>query len=232
MAESRSETATREPDIRQRILNEAINIFASKGGELTTIREITEATRVNIAAVNYYFGSKDGLLKAVLNTVLDPLNAMRLRLLDTVEEKYRHEAPPAAAVLDALLRPLVQTARAPDGGRIAVRLLQHLRAAPRESVTALVSDKFDHVAERFFAAFERAAPQLTRAEIIWRYEFARGAAMHVLADSDPQSGRLAILSRGLCNSDDDDEVLANLLRFVEAGFNAPPLGLGAGNDGK
>ncbi|MEC5341217.1 TetR family transcriptional regulator [Brenneria populi] len=219
-----TKTEIREPDVRQRILNEAITIFASKGGELTTIREITEATRVNIAAVNYYFGSKEGLLKAVLNAVLDPLNAMRLRLLDAVEEQYRHEAPPVEALLEALLRPLVKTARAPDGGRIAVRLLQHLRAAPRESVTALVSDKFDHVAARFFAAFERAAPQLSRAEIVWRYEFARGAAMHVLADSDPQSGRLAVLSRGLCNSDDDDEVLANLLRFAAAGFNAPPLG--------
>ncbi|WP_244664746.1 TetR/AcrR family transcriptional regulator [Candidatus Symbiopectobacterium sp. 'North America'] len=68
-------TATRQkqPEIRQRILQEAIARFAHKGSELTTICEITQATQVNLASVNYYFGSKDGLLHAVLDAVLGPL---------------------------------------------------------------------------------------------------------------------------------------------------------------
>ncbi len=211
----------KDSDVKQRILAEAVNIFATKGNELTTIREITETTKVNIAAVNYYFGSKDGLLREVLNKVLDPLNNARIALLDELDARYADRAPPLEAILNALLRPLVESARSPDGGRIAVRLLQHLRASPQATITAMVADKFDYVAERFFAAFARAAPRLSRAEIIWRYEFARGAAMHVLADSDPLSGRLAIMSHGLCNSHDDEEVLDNLLRFVAAGFAAP-----------
>lgn len=212
----------KEADIKQRILCQAITIFATKGSELTTIREITEATKVNVASVNYYFGSKEGLLRAVLDNVLGPLNDERTRLLDEAEKQH-HDAPPVAALLDALLRPLVITARAPDGGRIVVRLLQHLRATPGMQVTTLLSDQFDQIAHRFIDAFSRALPELSRAEVIWRYEFARGAAMHVLTDADPRSGRLALLSKGLCDNRDDDSVLSHLLRFVEAGFIAAPL---------
>ncbi|PWC14915.1 TetR family transcriptional regulator [Brenneria roseae subsp. americana] len=218
-----AQTKEKEADIKQRILREAITLFACKGSELTTIREITEATNVNLASVNYYFGSKDGLLSAVLDAVLGPLNEERTRLLDKVEQTYHGDTPPVAALLDALLRPLVKTARTPDGGRIVVRLLQHLRATPGLGVTALLSAQFDQVAHRFIDAFSRALPELSRADIIWRYEFTRGAAMHVLTDADPRSGRLALLSKGLCDNSDDDRVLAHLLRFVEAGFIARPL---------
>ncbi|MCI4032524.1 TetR/AcrR family transcriptional regulator [Dickeya dianthicola] len=210
----------KEVDVRQRILQEAITRFAHKGSELTTVREITEATQVNVAAINYHFGSKDGLLQAVLDAVLQPLNAERDRLLDETARRWG-ESPPLAALLDALLRPLVQSARTPDGGRIAVRLLQHLRATPQGEVSLLLSDRFDGTAHRFIQAFVRAVPQISRAEAIWRYEFARGAAMHVLADVDPRSGRLSLLSQGLCDSNDDEQVLRQLLRFVSAGFAAP-----------
>ncbi|RLM25902.1 TetR family transcriptional regulator [Brenneria alni] len=213
----------KEADIKQRILNEAITIFAYKGSELTTIREITEATNANLASVNYYFGSKDGLLRAVIDAVLGPLNEERTRLLDEVEHRCQGHVPPLSALLDALLRPLVKTARTPDGGRIVVRLLQHLRATPGLEVTTLLAAQFDQVAHRFIDAFSRSLPELPRTEIIWRYEFARGAAMHVLTDADPRSGRLALLSQGLCDNSDDDRVLEHLLHFVEAGFTAAPL---------
>lgn len=210
----------KQPEIRQRILQEAISRFAHKGSELTTIREITQATQVNLASVNYYFGSKEGLLHAVLDAVLGPLSEARSRLLDAAEARYGQQPIPIAVLLDALLRPLVYTAKTPDGGRIVVRLLQHLRATPEHSVTSLLSAQFDQVAHRFFDAFSRALPHLPRAEVIWRYEFARGAAMHVLTDADPRSGRLALLSQGLCDNSDDELVLAQLLAFVSAGFSA------------
>ncbi|QDX29933.1 TetR/AcrR family transcriptional regulator [Dickeya poaceiphila] len=212
----------KEGDVRQRILQEAITRFAHKGSDLTTVREITEATQVNIAAINYHFGSKDGLLQAVLDAVLQPLNAERDRLLDEAERRWG-DSPPLSALLDALLRPLVQSARTPDGGRVAVRLLQHLRATPQGEVSLLLSDRFDGTAHRFIQAFVRAVPHISRAEAIWRYEFARGGAMHVLADVDPRSGRLSLLSQGLCDSNDDEQVLRQLLRFVSTGFAAPSV---------
>ncbi|MFT8211904.1 MAG: hypothetical protein ACMZI0_17440 [Symbiopectobacterium sp.] len=88
-------------------------------------------------------------------------------------------------------------------------------------MTSLLSAQFDHVAHRFVDALSRTLPHLTRADVIWRYEFARSAAMHVLTDADPRSGRLALLSQGLCDNRDDEQVLAHLLTFVSTGFCAP-----------
>lgn len=100
-------TATREkqPEIRQRILQEAIARFAHKCSELTTIREITQATQVNLASVNYYFGSKDGLLHAVLDAVLGPLSEARAQLLHASEARYGDRPITIEVLLDALLRP-------------------------------------------------------------------------------------------------------------------------------
>jgi AcrR family transcriptional regulator len=210
----------KDPGIRQRILWEAMAQFADKGSELTTIREITEATNVNLASVNYYFGSKEGLLLAVFDAVLGPLNAERSRLLDEAQATAAGKPLPLPVLLDALLRPLVITAKTADGGRIVVRLLQHLRATPQRQWTQLLSSRLDQTAHRFIDAFAHSLPCLSRAEIIWRYEFARGAAMHVLTDVDPCSGRLALLSQGMCDNSDDQQVLAHILAFVSAGFAA------------
>ncbi|MGK2889671.1 MAG: hypothetical protein ACSLEN_12905 [Candidatus Malihini olakiniferum] len=72
------------------------------------------------------------------------------------------------AVLDAVLGPLVKTAKTPYGERIVVRLLQHLHATPEYSVTSLLSAQLEHVAHRFIDALSRTLPHLARADVIWR----------------------------------------------------------------
>ena len=51
---------------KDRILDVAETLFADNGFAATSLRDITREAGVNIAAVNYHFGSKDGLLGAVL----------------------------------------------------------------------------------------------------------------------------------------------------------------------
>lgn len=89
-----------------------------------------------------------------------------------------------------------------------------LRALPHGLANRLMAEQFDAVAQRFIAAFQAALPQLSRAEIVWRYEFARGAVVHVLADCDPESGRLAALSADACRTGDEAELLAQATAFV------------------
>ena len=73
------------PDTKQRILDAARSLFAERGFPATSLREITKLADVNLAAVNYHFGSKDGLLKEVVNECIEPINAERIRLLDAAE---------------------------------------------------------------------------------------------------------------------------------------------------
>ena len=78
-------------DTKTRILDAAENLFAARGYHNTSLREITKEAGVNLAAVNYHFGSKEALLRAVIKRRLVPLNQVRTRRLHEVREKARRE---------------------------------------------------------------------------------------------------------------------------------------------
>src|SRR5882724_9695348 len=68
-----------------KILDAAEALFMEHGFEATSLRAITTAASVNLAAVNYHFGSKEELFQAVLTRRLDPMNQARVALLDRFE---------------------------------------------------------------------------------------------------------------------------------------------------
>src|SRR6058998_1049074 len=80
LSSSRAPAAT-----KQRILDTAESLFMEHGFEATSLRSITAAAGVNLAAVNYHFGSKDELFQSVLTRRLDPMNQERVDLLTELE---------------------------------------------------------------------------------------------------------------------------------------------------
>ena len=70
---------------KDRLLDAAERLFADKGYSATSLRDITQKAEVNLAAVNYHFGSKEALLSAALERRFDPVNRKRLELLDAAE---------------------------------------------------------------------------------------------------------------------------------------------------
>ena len=64
-------------DTKQKLLDVAEHLFAVRGYHNTSLRMITAAAEVNLAAVNYHFGGKEGLLAAVFSRRLLPLNELR-----------------------------------------------------------------------------------------------------------------------------------------------------------
>ena len=75
----------RSIDTRERILDAAERLFMAHGYEGTSMRQITGEAAVNLAAVNYHFGSKESLMQEVFRRRLDWLNEERLRVLDHME---------------------------------------------------------------------------------------------------------------------------------------------------
>jgi len=209
---------------RDRILAHAKELIARKGPVATTVRDISEVSGTDVAAVNYYFGSKDALIREALVAVLEPPNKRRSDMLDMARHVYGHMPLPLHVILDALLRPLVESERGADGGRLFVRAEQHLRAVPDSEYTRFVAAHFDSYAQMFIDEIFRALPHLTRPEIVWRYEFARGAALHLLANCDPLSAKLSTLTdgHGMVDLDDDELVLKEILANVMAGIASPP----------
>lgn len=217
-------TAVQETPVepRERIIAAARDVFIEQGFDLATVREITLRADVNVAAINYYFGSKDELISEVLNIMMEPYTKARVAALEACEAAAAPSLPSLASVAEALVRPMVQFSRDADGARPLTRLILQIRSRPREMTTRFFVRRVDPVVFRFIDAFGRAQPHLTRADLFWRYNFAIGAVMQVLIDSDHATYRLKQLSGGLCDTDDDEQIISQLVAFVCAGFAAPP----------
>ncbi|MFC4275820.1 TetR/AcrR family transcriptional regulator [Achromobacter aloeverae] len=211
--------------VAERILQAARQLIALKGPATTTVRDICDASSVNVAAVNYYFGSKDALVRAALMSILEPVNIERRRLLEDAKQRFRPNPVPIPVILDALFRPIVQSERAADGGRLFIRAENHLRAVPDSDYTLYIGRQLNDYAEIFIDAMADSLPQLTRAELIWRYEFARGAAMHLLSNCDPLSRKFQVLSGegAMIDLDDDELVLRELVISTLLGLSAPAV---------
>src|SRR5256714_6398196 len=103
-------------ETRTRILDAAEELFMQHGFEGTSMRMLTARAGVNLAAVNYHFGSKDALIEAVVHRRLDAMNAARIAALDPAEASGR--TPTAAEGIPALVRPTLRMIQgATRGGR-------------------------------------------------------------------------------------------------------------------
>ena len=89
-------------ETRQRIITTAERLFARHGLDAVSVRDITAAARVNPAAINYHFGTKRGLVVAVLARRAEQLGARRAELLEEIE---REPNPSLREVVAALLIP-------------------------------------------------------------------------------------------------------------------------------
>ncbi len=76
---------SKEVPVKQRILNETALLLIKKGDHSLSIRNITTAAKANVAAVNYHFGSRDGLISRLLAETLDPVLAARQEFLDSIK---------------------------------------------------------------------------------------------------------------------------------------------------
>lgn len=199
-------------DTRERLLDAAERCFAEQGYQATSLRELTRAAGVNLAAVHYHFGSKEDLALAVFRRRLGPVNRRRLELLDAAEAA---DSPSLEAVLDAFLRPAVEfaTAHGPTQARLLARI--HY-GSPRELRLRILAE-FDEVIRRFLAALGRVLPHLPPAEVLLRAHFMVGCLLHSIMHLE----EMQVMDPACDCRRDPDGFLASLRTFVAAGLLAP-----------
>jgi AcrR family transcriptional regulator len=212
-----------EPDRQTRILDAAENAIAESGFAGASLRDIVRDARVNLATVYYYFGSKVGLMEAVLKRRFGPLREEHLALLRQFEAAANGRPVPVEKILEAmLLPPLRLAAKAPAKHQPVTRLIGRIVAEPNPQIQEVLSCQRAGVRTAFLKALQRSLPKSSLAELQWRVEFVWGALAFVLCN--PR--KIEIESRGACDVRKTDQVLAEMIRFFSPGFHA--LGRAAG----
>jgi AcrR family transcriptional regulator len=207
-----------EGDTKERILAAAEELFSRDGFDRASLRSITAAAGANIAAVNYHFGSKNDLIKAVFARRLGPINARRLARLDEAESRAAGGAPALEEVLEAFVGPPLRLAGAePEARDAARRLLGQVLSRPDERVRQVFTDQFSEVVRRFTAALSRALPAVPESELFWRLLFGAGAMVHIMC----MAPHLEAVSGGRCRVEGPEEMIARLVPFLAAGMRTP-----------
>ena len=211
--------APRPAVTKDRILDAAEALFMEHGFEATSLRSITTTAGVNLAAVNYHFGTKEELFQAVLTRRLDPMNQKRVDLLTRFEREAAPDALPCDRILSAMFIPALELARDPErGGKDFLRLLGRAYADPAPFIREFLAAQYAVMIARFKAAFGRALPDLPKKELSWRLHFIMGALSYTLAGTDAL--RL-IAELTPAETGNDEVLLQRLAPFLLAGLQSP-----------
>jgi len=206
-------------ETRTRILDAAEELFMLHGFEGTSMRLLTSRAGVNLAAVNYHFGSKDALIEALFRRRLDPMNAARIAELERIETEARGRTLAPEEIIRAFVGQslrLIEDTK--SGGRSFIRLLGRTYTEPAKPIRALIGQLYAPTMERYKAALERALPHMPREELVWRMHFMFGTLSYTLAATD------AVQLIAGCKPEDryDARLLEDrLTAFLAAGLNAP-----------
>lgn len=209
-------------DTRSRILDTAERLFTEHGFEGTSMRQITSAAGVNLAAANYHFGSKEALLQAVFKRRLEWLNGERLRVLDEMEAQAGGQPLKPSQIVDAFFGTVLRMGAQPEqGGRIFLRLLGRTLNNPSDTIHALFSTEYSDALNRFKLALFRALPDVPKAEIVWRLHFMLGATAYAIAGTDALD---LVTDWGVAAGEgehDPELLLPRLMSFLLGGLRAP-----------
>lgn len=204
-----------------RILSAAVTLFAERGIDKVTIRAIADRSETNIAAVNYYFRSKDNLSVEVFRAVARRSAERRLAALDTLlqqAETAGAASPPLDRIIGIFVDAYVNVDHPEDGALLSQLILKH-RAAPTDWTHSVVRDELDPLADRYIRALAATAPHLETAEVHWRYHMMVGAIVLMLNDRGIEQ-RLHRLSGGQISTKNRDQLRAALIRFCTNAFGS------------
>ena len=194
-------------DTKSRILDSAEKLFGMNGFEATSLRDITTAADVNLAAINYHFQSKDSLIDAIVARRIEPVNRKRLELLDAAGPH-----PTVEQILTAFMAPVMQVKV-----DAVVPLIGRILSNPELFVERVFHTHLAPVSQRFVEALSKALPDLPPSEILWRLHFSVGVLTHTML-----WGRIfPKITNGVCDISDREALVDRAVRFVAAGFRAP-----------
>jgi len=215
-------TEVRSVDTRERILDAAERLFMGHGYEGTSMRQITSEAAVNLAAVNYHFGSKESLMQEVFRRRLDWLNDERMRVLNLMEGESAGKALKPSQIVDGFFGTLLRMADDEQrGGTTFLRLLGRTLTDPSEFIRTFLAHEYAKVVNRYKEALFKALPDVPKAEIVWRFHFMLGATSYAISGTDA----LRLVTDWQIEEADSvdrmDRLVPRLMSFLLGGLRSP-----------
>ena len=197
---------------KERILAAAEALFAQRGFDGASLRQLTASAGVNLAAVNYHFGSKEKLVEQVFKRRLDALNQHRLAELAKVAGQ---PGTTLDDVLAAYIRPALELSHEGNGS-LFMRVLARAFAEHDDTLRQFLSENYGHVMRQFTAEFARLLPRLEKAELYWRIDLVTGALTHAMSG-------FGMIQRkdNVSEQQHREQTAAHLIRFAAAGLSHP-----------
>ena len=193
-------------------------LFAIQGFNGTSLREITSRAEVNLAAVNYHFGSKKELIKSVMSRYMNELSP---RLESSLVNICEQENLTLLEVFSAFIEPLLSLNEFKENG--TSNFLQLLGRGYSDSQGFLrwfLTTQYPGVINNFVKAVQKAYPELTAEEMFWRLHFTMGTVVFTMSSSD---ALIDIAKSDFDKTMDIAGVIKKVIPYVAAGVAAPLL---------
>jgi AcrR family transcriptional regulator len=209
----------RKPNMREAILAAAEELFATKGFNAVSVRDIAQAAGANPGSVTYHFTTKDGLLLEIYRRHCGPMNHRRAELL-AAARRVRDLQDRLEAIVRAYVLPAFSSGSDLAGGGVRfTRLRAVMSAEGNEVVRKIIAQTFDDTSHAFIDAIHESLPQIPRTEIVWRSHFLLGALYYSLVTPE----RVSRLSRGAAEGADAASAIEQLVRSTVASLQAPAV---------
>lgn len=209
----RPRLALEDNETRERILNTAQRLFAQKGFDKVNLRELTKEANTHLAAVNYYFGTKDQLLVALVKRASDTIGAERDQLLQEALSQDLSVRARVEVILKALLRPSVA---AVDGNCSVANGTLLARASDLELGEELLEALREHNAQLqlFVDALANTLPNADRSDVSWQLYF----LLNIEKAVHTQLERIEHFGEDISPEVDEEALLDRIIAFAVPGL--------------
>lgn len=203
----------RTKSTKDRILEATEQLVAEQGFDGVSLRDITTGAGVNVAAVNYHFGSKEKLYEAIQCRYINPINEERMRLLDDVLA----DGGGVVKILEAFMRPLLtMVGRSKMSEQMFYKLMGRCIMDQHGTLSEVMIPLFLRMTEAFTKALSEALPDMPKDLLLWRLHFSFGVMAQTLLHGDA----LKKLTDGASGDPDFETNLQRMVEFCHAGFMA------------
>lgn len=207
-------------ETKERILLAAQKLFAERGFESVSLRQITSEALANVAAVNYYFGSKDTLIDEVIMQHTMPVMRERMRLLDQAERESQTGVVSVDVILGAYMRPfltaMMDSGEGAEERELFSKFMGRCMIERGDKMPEKAMRIARRVVKRVSVMLSDALPDLEPEVLSWRLHFCFGVMAHTLMNDE----LLKAVTNGACGDPDFETTLQRMVDYCKGGLKA------------